>query len=230
MPRLLKTATKPVTLERVREVVDYNSVTGAFIARINMPRRPAGEELTRIDPNNGYRYISIDGGEYLAARIAWLHVYGVWPSKTLRMQNRDKADCRIANLAEGYLNPKWPRATPEGRAAYAKAYREANREALRDTYIRRVFGIDLAVYTQKLMQQKGVCAICKQPEINTFRGRVRALAIDHDHRTGAIRDLLCYNCNNILGQCNDDPDRLRACIDYLERHALPENVVPLKGA
>ncbi len=44
------------------------------------------------------------------------------------------------------------------------------------------------------------------------------LAIDHDHKTGQVRSLLCKKCNGVLGLVDDDPALLRAAADYIERH------------
>lgn len=59
--------------------------------------------------------------------------------------------------------------------------------------------------------QGGVCSICKrEPETRWAR--------DHDHATGRVRDMLCLGCNFGLGHFGDDPARLRAAADYVERH------------
>lgn len=67
-------------------------------------------------------------------------------------------------------------------------------------------------YKRLLDGQNGVCAICGRPP---NPGRV--LAVDHDHKTGLRRALLCDPCNRALGLFGDDPDRLRAAIEYLSR-------------
>lgn len=63
------------------------------------------------------------------------------------------------------------------------------------------------------------CAICGSTETVTRSGRVRRPSIDHCHRTGVIRGVLCSGCNSGLGLFNDDPARLRAAAEYLERYA-----------
>lgn len=58
-----------------------------------------------------------------------------------------------------------------------------------------------------LVTQDGVCAICLTAP---------AVHVDHDHRTGAVRGLLCFRCNAALGQLDDDPLVLRRAARYLE--------------
>ncbi len=65
--------------------------------------------------------------------------------------------------------------------------------------------------------QKGLCAICGKPETLVVRGKVRRLAVDHDHLTGRVRRLLCLGCNTGIGKFQHDPALLRAAADYLER-------------
>jgi DNA-binding CsgD family transcriptional regulator len=67
--------------------------------------------------------------------------------------------------------------------------------------------------------QNDLCAICTQPETATNRnGETRKLAIDHDHNTGQIRELLCTRCNSTLGWFNDNPERMEAAAAYLQEH------------
>ena len=63
-----------------------------------------------------------------------------------------------------------------------------------------------------LLAQHGVCAICQ-----TDKWGKKGPQIDHDHVTGAVRGVLCSNCNNGLGRFKDDPARLRAAAAYLEQ-------------
>jgi len=55
------------------------------------------------------------------------------------------------------------------------------------------------------------CAICKK-ETN--------LVVDHDHKTGKVRDMLCNHCNRGLGHFMDDPILLKAAAEYLKNHFL----------
>jgi len=74
------------------------------------------------------------------------------------------------------------------------------------------FGITLAEYDEMFRKQNGVCAICKLPEIT------RRLAVDHNHKTGKVRELLCAKCNRLLGFAAEDKQTLQSAINYLERH------------
>lgn len=81
----------------------------------------------------------------------------------------------------------------------------------RDRVVRKAYGISLDEYEAMLKRQDGRCVIC-----GTRGGKGRKLAVDHDHKTGAVRALLCSPCNTSLGLMMDDPVRLRAAAAYLE--------------
>lgn len=70
-----------------------------------------------------------------------------------------------------------------------------------------------------LEAQEGVCAICHLPETRRSKsGAVKLLAVDHDHATGRVRQLLCHNCNCGLGNFLDSPTLLEAAMHYLTQH------------
>lgn len=86
----------------------------------------------------------------------------------------------------------------------------------RDQVREAKFGLSPEGYQAMLQAQGGLCAICRMPETARFKGRLKMLAVDHDHLTNANRGLLCQACNLALGFARDDPARLRALIAYLE--------------
>lgn len=98
----------------------------------------------------------------------------------------------------------------KARTAYCRPCQRAYNQERR---LRLEYGLTWDDYELMLACQDYRCAIC--------RGKPRkwTLAVDHDHKTGEIRGLLCSRCNHkLLGSANDDPARLRAAADYLERY------------
>lgn len=81
-------------------------------------------------------------------------------------------------------------------------------------------GVDAARYQEMLHEQNGVCAICRQPETapDKASGKTKDLAIDHCHKSGKIRALLCSNCNRALGLFEDDPALLAKAQKYVLYH------------
>ena len=73
-------------------------------------------------------------------------------------------------------------------------------------------------YEQKFNAQYGLCAICGKPEKSLRNGKPISLAVDHNHTTGKVRDLLCRNCNVILGFVGEDIDILLKAAAYIKRH------------
>jgi hypothetical protein len=84
----------------------------------------------------------------------------------------------------------------------------------------KAYGVDATRYQEMLREQKGVCAICSQPEkiTDNASGKSKDLAIDHDHVTGAIRALLCSACNTAIGLFNDDEGLLAKAQTYVLYH------------
>lgn len=84
------------------------------------------------------------------------------------------------------------------------------------------FNLTQGQYDKMFLVQGGVCAICKKPEtrMDNTGERVRALAVDHDHKTGIVRQLLCGSCNYIIGCAKDDADLLQSASEYLRRNSI----------
>jgi Recombination endonuclease VII len=108
----------------------------------------------------------------------------------------------------------------EERAAYLNGWKERNRERYRANmrnFRLRLYGLTPEEYEQRMEAQGGRCAVCGGEGTRTVDDRP-LLVVDHDHETNQRRDLLCNNCNAGLGMFGDDPERLRAAAEYLERH------------
>jgi len=79
-------------------------------------------------------------------------------------------------------------------------------------------GCSNELYRTLFEAQDGKCAICGAIEGHRSRyGKVCRLAVDHDHRTGKVRGLLCGNCNRGLGRFKDLIENLEAAVRYLKR-------------
>lgn len=99
----------------------------------------------------------------------------------------------------------------------ARIVRVLESEDSRESQKLAQYGLTPAEYRDMLARQGGVCAICKCPE--PVKGR--ALAVDHDHRTGAVRGLLCGSCNRGIGMLKDRADLLEAAAGYLRGTEVP---------
>lgn len=83
--------------------------------------------------------------------------------------------------------------------------------------LRWMYGMTIADYDALLAQQGGVCAICRQSETVKRKGRLLRMPVDHDHKTGEVRGILCHRCNRALGLLNENAFILRRAISYLGR-------------
>lgn len=125
--------------------------------------------------------------------------------------------CEIDKPASEYRN-NWHR--PSGLESLC-------RDCISDRDRADRFEMTAEEYRTLLEEQGHVCAICLQPEaaIDPRNGRVKALAVDHNHTTGAKRGLLCGNCNKGIGNLGDSPERLIAAAAYLMAYSADEGVI-----
>lgn len=98
-----------------------------------------------------------------------------------------------------------------------KQYEEQYRKQASRTLMRK-YGITLNDYERMYEAQDGKCLICEGTEtrINTFTNEPIRMPVDHCHKTGEIRGLLCSDCNTALGLFQDSPEILSKAIAYLE--------------
>jgi hypothetical protein len=82
-------------------------------------------------------------------------------------------------------------------------------EKKRDSQLKRNYGISLLEYQKLFKKQNGKCAICSKRSDKT-------LHVDHDHKTGRIRGLLCFRCNYGLGYFKDNLKQFKQIVKYLE--------------
>ena len=74
----------------------------------------------------------------------------------------------------------------------------------------RKYGLSVEEYDQLFQQQKGCCAICGRSQLELKRN----LHVDHNHRTGEVRGLLCFRCNAGVGYL-DDKKWLEKSVKYI---------------
>lgn len=86
-------------------------------------------------------------------------------------------------------------------------------------------GLTTEDYELLLAKQKGQCAICGKSEDQCGRGR-KYLCIDHDHKTGIVRGLLCGSCNMGLGMFSDRDDLLMCAAEYIRENNQIQNDQP----
>jgi recombination endonuclease VII len=93
------------------------------------------------------------------------------------------------------------RKTPRGRAlTWMSAHK----------YAKKKYGLTVDSFNALVASQKGACAICQKQMTAT-----RDQHVDHDHKTGKIRGVLCASCNHLLGNARDRVDVLERAICYL---------------
>lgn len=105
------------------------------------------------------------------------------------------------------------KANPGPRREYSRKYQAANLGRVRENRVKRLYGLSLADVAAMLERQERSCAVCTRPISERTR------KIDHDHRTGTVRGLLCHACNTAIGLLRECPRTARAAADYITESA-----------
>lgn len=219
-----KTKIPPLTHQQVLDALEYNPATGVFRWKINPAKNiKAGAIAGGSSKGNDYRYIRLNNSEVTECRLAWFYMTGEWPIGRVKYKNGDKNDCRFENLTTfRKIAGEWDHSSTEGRNKYLREYRRADPILEKERYLLRRFEISMDDYNRMLEAQGGVCAICKHPETHKRNGKLKAMAVDHSHKTGAIRGLLCCDCNTGIGKLKDSVNVLSNAIDYLRKHSIDD--------
>jgi len=155
----------------------------------------------------------------------WKFVFDVGekPGNNYKLERIDKKQpysCHNFEWVKCEIEKRKTETEKEYLRRFQKEYRKSikGKQALKNAYLKKQYGITLDEYDPMLEQQKGVCAICGEKETNldTRTGRIFELAVDHCHETGKVRGLLCTKCNTGLGAFKDSVELLNKAINYLQ--------------
>lgn len=105
-------------------------------------------------------------------------------------------------------------------AVWTREDRKKNPDKYKNYELKKDFGITLAEYNSMYEKQGGLCAICGKPEVIVDKrtGKARRMAVDHHHKSGTVRKLLCTRCNQGIGNLKEDPEILKRALEYLKQH------------
>jgi Recombination endonuclease VII len=135
-----------------------------------------------------------------------------WSQKTHIICNKCGVEKPISEYYKGHKRCK---------ECYSKDYKDKKPSFLdkKDYMLKYTYGQNFGLneYNNLLEKQNTVCAICLNPNTNG-RSDTNNLYVDHDHKTGKVRGLLCSNCNRSLGLVGDNIQTLQSMIEYLKKH------------
>ena len=134
-------------------------------------------------------------------------------------ENKEKESARIRKYNQEHKEKSSVRQKryyeihKEERNAKARKYRQEHPGITRRWTLKYRYNLSLEQVDELLIKQDHKCLICE----NHLKEAQRC--VDHDHKTGKVRGILCQSCNRILGACGDDPNLLNNAIAYLKNHS-----------
>jgi len=144
-------------------------------------------------------------------KAAWYQTNKKRLDKKNRQWQKDNPE-KFAAMQKKYRETPNGRKAAKGRQERYRGSEKSNRR-FRKQNLKHNYGLSLEDYDQMVENQNGVCAIC-----GGINKSGRRLVIDHDHKTGKIRGLLCNNCNIGIGNLQEDIDILSKSIIYLRKY------------
>lgn len=123
-------------------------------------------------------------------------------------------DCVTESGQDAFIRPGVPKRKANHPGPRCMSHHRAKLKAMREkAHARRIeaeYGITIEQYRQLYEFQGERCYICRRAN-----GATRRLSVDHDHRTGFVRGLLCRPCNTMLGHARDETSFFGRAIVYL---------------
>lgn len=127
-------------------------------------------------------------------------------TKTCNGQRKCNICCETKAVSEFYFNKKKLRPNACCKKCDCSRKRKYNYSSQRRSKLKSKYGITDIDFELMLEKQNGTCAICSC---------AAAKVVDHCHRTGVVRGLLCSPCNLMLGLANDNQKTLISALAYL---------------
>lgn len=109
-------------------------------------------------------------------------------------------------------NKDWKDNNKEKAKGIIRKWQQTNKDKVKNAALKHKFGITLEDFTNMLTKQNYLCSIGKE------KLTVRTANVDHCHKTGKVRGLLCSTCNSGIGMLKDSIPHLKSAITYLKRN------------
>jgi hypothetical protein len=207
--------------ERLLEVLDYCPETGVLKWKVDVSKNVKAGMIA----GGTKGYVVVDRQSTTIPRAIWFYMTGSWPERRVTFKNKNIRDYRFENLEVMRGLSGYDHNNRDDRLAYAKAYCKTYEPKRSNSSLLRDFGITLAEYSKKVIEQDNKCAICGLPEVSVRNGKLKALAVDHCHETGKVRGLLCNSCNVGVGMLKDNPLVVLSVYKYLLKYSSDTPVV-----
>jgi hypothetical protein len=156
-------------------------------------------------------------------------------SKTCSVCHREKALAHFSknygfkdgllnrcNLCKSAASKVFYKNNKEKILAHVRAHARRNKDKVKNRVLKKYFGITLSDYNSRLEKQANCCAICNEQETHKANNgnKIRSLAVDHCHKTGKIRGLLCTKCNTAIGLLRDDVLIMGRAMEYIAQYLM----------
>lgn len=129
-------------------------------------------------------------------------------------RGKECKDCKAERERRGLPYPANPRPIKAGTGGRCHTHglqaKRLSKAGAHERRVQKIYGLKPGEYGRIYLFQGQVCAICRRAT-----GATKALSVDHDHKSGLVRGLLCSTCNKLLGHLRDDVGAAQRIAGYL---------------